>query len=78
MMLATDPNMPPPEPVPPIIVPPEPNDPKPAVPPMEDDRPAEAPVKLPGRPGAPERVGAGISSQIAALCTPRGHSLLSI
>lgn len=56
MIFATDPNMPPPELVPPIIVPPEPNDPKPAVPPIEDDRPAEAPVKLPGRPGAPERV----------------------
>ena len=53
--MATDPNMPPPEPVPPIIVPPTPNDPKPSVPPGEDDS-MPAPMELPGRPGMPERV----------------------
>lgn len=54
--MATDPNMPPPEPVPPIIVPPTPNDPKPDVPPTEDDQPQPAPIRLPGQPGMPERV----------------------
>lgn len=54
-MQATDPNMPPPEPLPPIMPEPTPNDPKPAVPPT-DDQPVPAPIKLPGQPGAPERV----------------------
>lgn len=54
--MATDPNMPPPEPVPPITPDPQPNDPKPTPPPMEDERGPVAPVQLPGHPGAPARV----------------------
>jgi len=56
MRMATDPNMPPPEPVPPIQPDPQPNDPKPAPAPMEDGVPPPPAVKLPGQPGAPERV----------------------
>lgn len=55
-MMAPDPNMPPPEPVPPITPEPQPGDPKPAPPPVEDERGHIAPVKLPGDPTAPVRM----------------------
>jgi len=54
--MATDPNLPPPEPVPPIAPDPQPNDPKPAPPPVEDERGPVAPVVLPGSPHPPARV----------------------
>ena len=51
------PNRPPPEPIPPITPEPTPDDPKPSVPPT-DDQQVPPPIKLPGQPGAPERVRA--------------------
>lgn len=54
--MATDPNIPPPEPVPPLNPDPQPNDPQPTPPPVEEERGAVPPVKLPGMPHAPERV----------------------
>jgi hypothetical protein len=55
-MATSDPGVPTPEPVPPVIMPPQPADTPPVVPPGEDGLPAPAPIKLPGQPGAPERV----------------------
>lgn len=46
----------PPEPVPPITPEPQPPGPQPVPPPMEDEPGAQPPIKLPGQPGAPERV----------------------
>lgn len=49
--------VPTPEPLPPVNDPGKPiTPPAPVVPPTEGDTPAPAPVKLPGQPGAPERV----------------------
>ena len=52
----TDPNMPPPEPLPPLTPDPKPADPKPVPPAPEDERGPLLPVELPGAPGAPARV----------------------
>jgi len=50
------PEVPTPEPVPPIDNPdPQPGDPKPKAPPSEDDGRRVVPVELPGKPHAPER-----------------------
>lgn len=61
-MAMNDPDVPSPEPVPPIIVPPKPADTPPVMPPVvppgEDGLPPGVPIKLPGQPGAPERVQA--------------------
>ena len=51
------PEVPTPEPVPPLNNPdPQPGDPKPKAPPSEDDERRVVPVELPGKPHAPERV----------------------
>jgi hypothetical protein len=59
-MSSPDPGVPAPESVPPVGNPdPQPGDPKPDMPPSEDDRGRRVvPVELPGKPHAPERVGA--------------------
>ena len=49
------PEVPTPEPVPPIDNDPQPGDPKPQAPPSEDDGRRVVPVELPGKPHAPER-----------------------
>jgi hypothetical protein len=55
--MATDPNMPAPEPLPPLGPEPGlPGGPKPSVPPTEDGQLPEPPIQLPGQPGLPERV----------------------
>jgi len=54
----TDPDVPSPEPTPPLNNPdPQPGDPKPQAPPSKDEPGRRrAPFKLPGKPGMPERV----------------------
>lgn len=56
--MCPDPDVPAPEPVPPVNNPdPQPGDPKPKAPPSEDDSGRKVvPVELPGKPHAPERV----------------------
>lgn len=55
--MCPDPDVPAPEPTPPLNNPePQPGDPKPTAPPAEDDRGQVTPVELPGRSGPPERV----------------------
>lgn len=55
--MATDPNLPPPEPLPPITPDPgAPGEPKPTPPPVEEERGPVAPMKLPGDPSPPARV----------------------
>jgi hypothetical protein len=50
------PDVPSPEPTPPLNNPdPQPNDPKPKAPPSEDEGHRVIPVELPGKPHAPER-----------------------
>ena len=51
-----DPDVPSPEPVPPVNNPdPQPGDPKPKAPPSEEPGGHRVPVELPGKPGIPER-----------------------
>jgi hypothetical protein len=58
--MCPDPDVPAPEPVPPVNNPdPQPGDPKPKMPPSEDQDDSGrkvVPVELPGKPHAPERV----------------------
>jgi hypothetical protein len=49
-------DVPPPEPLPPITPEPQPPGPQPTPPPVHDEPGAQPPIKLPGQPGAPERV----------------------
>jgi hypothetical protein len=53
-----DPDVPSPEPTPPLNNPdPQPGDPKPKAPPSPDEPGRQrAPIELPGKPGMPERV----------------------
>jgi hypothetical protein len=56
--MCPDPDVPAPEPVPPISNPdPQPGDPKPRAPPSDEDESGRkvVPVELPGKPHAPER-----------------------
>jgi hypothetical protein len=53
-----DPDVPSPEPTPPLNNPdPQPGDPKPKAPPSNDEPGRQrSPIELPGKPGMPERV----------------------
>jgi len=59
-----DPDVPSPEPVPPVNNPdPQPGDPKPKAPPS-DEEPGRrhVPIELPGKPGMPERARSGLAA----------------
>src|SRR6185369_14739561 len=59
-----DPDVPSPEPVPPVNNPdPQPGDPKPKAPPSDEDPGRRhVPIELPGKPGMPERARSGLAA----------------